>query len=786
MSGGSKSAKQRVVDYFMSTHWGVCTGPVDSVDRVIVDDKDIGVPAFSGNISTDVFNKELFGGKTKNGGVAGVIDFLFGADDQMVTPELASRLGLTPETCPGFRGVLSLFFRGATSSTYLPQNTGFYWHSNMPTLPPVEITVTRYPSGPGAEKRAGPNGLANPAHIIFECLTNSDWGMGYPLGLIDIPSFNASADTLVAENFWLGMMWTRSTTIENFCGEVLDHIQASLGPDPRSGKIKLKLLRDDYDINNLRVIHPGNSDIKNIQRKLWGETANEISVSWTNPESEETETLTIHNDANIAIQGQPVTTSRNYYGVRDPDLAGRLALRDLRQAASPLLAVDIEIDRSEWDIMPGDVIEFRWPEEGITSMFMRVGDVDYGTSMDSKIKTNLLEDIFGLGSAIYQEFVQPQPGDPAPTFPPPGAGEIVVPPTPTPLPPRPQDPTWVDPTVMPRALDNWITGTTPYFILARAYGDDGLASFTYPSVSGFHLASQGGLGTASIVEWTERTDAVGNLSYQVGQVLVNSYRGTLAAAMVAEARSTIIPPANGTGAMPVAGDLLIIGDMNDPAGHELAAIETVADTGLTLRRAVLDTTPRPWPLGTPVWAVNPLSQASFDPTIRADGQVVHYKFTPVTPGGQYPLDLAPEVTMTLSDRPHCPYRPANVTCNGQAFGSIKPMVPIELVFNWVRRNRLVESGQLLAWDDPDVAPEDDQTTFIAFIDSTGEEVYRYSGIVGNTFTVSAAEVADLVSTTLIRVGSTRGGIDSFTGHEYETLFGLYEGYGLRYGRRYGE
>lgn len=790
MSGGGGS-KTRVVDYYMSTHWGVCAGPVDSVDKVFIDDKDIGVPSFGGNISTDVDNRELFGGKTKSGGVAGAIDYLFGADDQVPNQEMAYRFEKSLDLVPGFRGITSLFFRAASSDSYLfnlnnSNARGFLWHSNMPTLPPVAVTVTRYPVGPGAEKLRGPNGLANPAHMIFEILTNNDWGMGYPLGLIDVPSFVNAANTLVAEDFWLGMIWARSTTIENFCGEVLDHIQASLGPDPRSGKIRLKLLRDDYDVNNLKLIHPGNAEIKNIQRKLWGETANEISVSWTNPDSEETETITIHDDANIAIQGQTVTTSRNYYGVRNPDLAARLALRDLRQAASPLLAVDVELARSEWDIMPGDVVEFRWPEEGIVSMYMRVGDVDYGSNIDSKIKTSLLEDIFGLGSAVYQEYVQPKPGDPAPTYPPPGAGEIIVPETPVPVPPRPQDPVWVDPTVPPRALDHWIMGTTPYFLLARAFGDDGLAGLTYPSTSAFHLVSQNGAGTSAIVEWVSRTDVVGNITYQLGKVLPNSFRAKLAAAIVAEARTVIGIPTNVSGSQPNAGDIMVIGDMTDPEGHELAAIEAISSTGqITLRRAVMDTRPQAWPLGTTIWIFNPLSQTAFDATIRADGQIATYKFTPITTGGQYPLSSAPVVSVSVTDRPHLPYRPANVKCNTVAFGTINVTGLVSLVFTWARRNRVVETGQLLAWDDPDVMPEDGQTTFIAFVDNAGNELRRYAGLTGTTFTVPRVDLFDLTDTAKIRVGSTRGDLDSLTCHEFSASFAAVSGYGLRYGMNYG-
>ena len=36
----------------------------------------------------------------------------------------------------------------------------------------------------------------NPAHIIYQCLTDTAWGMGYPTSALDDASFTAAANTL--------------------------------------------------------------------------------------------------------------------------------------------------------------------------------------------------------------------------------------------------------------------------------------------------------------------------------------------------------------------------------------------------------------------------------------------------------------------------------------------------------------------------------------------------------------------------------------------------------------
>lgn len=800
MSGGgsTSSGKMTVADYLMSIHYGVCMGPVDSIDQIYVQDKSAQIFPQSANSTQLINQKGLFGGNRKNGGLFGYVDFMFGGPTQLATEALATRLGRTPATCPAFRGITSLFFhdgaasKGGNTDPWVVARPGFLWSSNFPTIPPVDVQVTRYPVGPNGDKSPGPNGLANPAHIVYECFVNRQWGMGCPIGLIDIPSFQAAAARLASENFWLAMLWARSDTVQNFVGEVLDHIQASVGPDPTTGKWTIRLLRDDYDRDNLMLVHPGNATISNMQRKLWGETANEVTVTYTNPDNEEEESVTVHDDANIAAQGQVVTTTRNYYGVRDPSLASALALRDLRQSASPLLSVDVEMDRRNWRAKPGDVVELRWPEMGVGSCFMRVGDVDYGTIGDSKIKTSLLEDIFSYGNAIFTELWTPQPGDPAPVYPPPRPGTVTPPPIVEPLPPQPQPPEWIDTTEQPRALDHWRIDTAPYFMLSQLFGDTGMAQYIYPSVAAFTLVSQNSADTSSIGRYAKSTDATGNPVFDLQALMPNMGYATLTAPLAAGSVTSIPPLANRVGKVtPAPGLYVLLFDPANPDVHEITAIETITGTGdITLRRGVIDTVPRNWPIGTAAYVFDGTNTATFDPNLHADGEEVSFKFTPVTSAGSLNDADAPEVTKEVNGRPHYPYRPANVMLAGLAFDTPSPTST--LAITWSRRNRITETGQLLRWSDADVTPEDGQTTSIIGYNGAGTQVSRVDGITGTSYTMSADELAalrgsgDMVS---IKLVSVRDGMESLMGMVRPVDLSGFTGnagYGIGYGLSYGK
>lgn len=386
MSGGG-SAKQQVADYRLSLHFGICHGPVDALTALYYDEKAFWEGDEAANIKLPIALPNFLGGRTKEGGLVGEVRLMMGADTQVIEPYVAEKLGGTPENIPSFRGITSLFFSNAA--------IGFLWGSNSPYIRNLWAKVRRSPKGlDPTQAMIGPN--ANPAHIIYECLTNTAWGMGAAPSDIDLGSFNRCSKTLLDEGFGLSMIWTAQASIESFVNEVLNHIDGSISVHPRNGRLHLKLVRNDYSVATLPVLDPDNCVVSNFQRKGWGETVNEINVTWTNPQNEQEETVTWHALDNIANQGNIVSETRNYYGVRDGTLAMRLAMRDCAAASYPMATCDVEVDRTAWDWVPGDVVKLNWPELNIFGLVMRVGPIDYGRPGEMRVRVNLVEDVFHL------------------------------------------------------------------------------------------------------------------------------------------------------------------------------------------------------------------------------------------------------------------------------------------------------------------------------------------------------------------------------------------------------
>lgn len=754
---GKGSAKQSVVDYFMSVHFGICLG-ADEILGVYVNDREVWSGSSTSIEALNVNKPDLFGGSKKEGGAVGTIIYLPGKSDQILPPEVASRMGLTPATCPAYRQLSSIMFVGGGAgltingtgggpigaafnevigTQYSGGQGGFKWSSNNPLIAQKVAAKLRRTSVSPLDQtyaKIGPD--SNPAHMIYECMINTDWGMGEAASSFDVASFNGAASTLFDEGFGLSMIWTRQTEVENFIGEINDHIQGMIFLHPRSGLWTLKLIRDDYDINTIRHINPDNADLSNFERRMWGEVANEVTVTWTNPVNEQPETVTAQDLAAAHIQGSPISIGRDYYGIRNSTLAMKVAQRDVRTASAALSSANVVLDRTFWDIIPGEVFLLTWPEYQLSGVVMRAGSINFGRKSDSAIKVSLLEDIFSLEKPPVNS------------------------------PPESQ---WEDPSSLPGPMSAMEVITVPsYFVLS---GDFQAAAQTliYPEVLAAVFGYRNDPDTASFMLMAEGVGSTGASGFlpQGNKSLVE--RTILATAMAAAAMSRlpdILIQNKKRG--PEIGGFIWLGAGSD-AAMEITQVTAFdeATQEWVLARGVLDTVPRAWPVGTPVWVVNPGDRVIDDRTIRSAGEEVDYKLLTRTSRGLLPIADAPTITEVLTARPHLPLRPANVKVNGIPFGAV--VVTGDIDITWSIRNRNLEDGQVVRWDGMPVPPEYGQGTIISVV-AGGNTVYEQNLWVENEVVMQASWFARW-ATVRIYVSSRREGLDSLQRH-YIDITGL--------------
>lgn len=773
---GGKSGKARVADYYMSLHMGLCVaGEGLQLLGVRVGERQIWSGAFGNSRArANVHRPGLFGGNKKEGGVSGWLHWLPGGPTQVLPTGLSRRLGLNRRNAPAYRNIASVWFTGNRELDGSPaldgwddwvptgdggSRKGWMWASNNPYLRPIWFRVRRPSLGLNPNKALWPVDpddenspqVSNPAHMIYECLTNRTWSRGVSPGAIDRASYEAAADTLYNEGLGLAAKWVRQSTIESFVNEVLDHINATQYLHPRTGKLTLKLLRADYDIADLRRITPSNARLIEYGRKLWGETANEIQVSWTNPANEGTETVTAQDLANIATQGAPVSSSRDYHMIRSAKMAAALAQREVLVTGQPLATATLEMDRSGWDVVPGEVVVLEdWDELGIAQLVCRVGERTEDGPGSSKLRFNVLEDIYGIP-----------------------LGQFLSPPSAPPV--DPED---------PQPVETLHTMTAPAMLAAKSQGLNDPSELEYPDAVVTVLAAPRDYDVA-LQLWSDITLTSGNTT--VGPIGTLDFAGTaLLASPVLGRPSTVLPGLTGVtrGFAPADGDFLLFGTGADDE-TELAVVTGVTDGVVTLNRGVLDTVPRAWPTGTRIWRI-PAEQVQYDPILRADGEEVTYRVLPQTTRGVLEYEDASDVDVTPSDRALLPLRPANVKVRGRGWSPVGTEDDTTVTVTWANRNRTLEATVALAWDAASSGGEASQTTTVTMLTTEGVVMNTYSGLTGTSLDIDIEDFGE-EERVVIRVTSTRDSYDSLQGYEIEVYPGatFSYGYGGSYGVSYG-
>lgn len=947
--GGGKggSPKQRVTEYYMSIHFGVCQGPVDALTRIRVNEK-TAYEAIQSQQGTILINNEgLFGGVKKEGGVKGNVYWQPGNFTQKLHSYVAAKLGLTPDTAPGYRGIATAWFTEASISA----RNGFYWSANSPFVPPVDFRVTRIPSvwylekapiydplggarsvyflldrsaslsasefsaiknavlssldeienyvsftgervdvgvrfysagstaiertnvsvsdlddirsfinsagivtggdvlsamefvedwftatvGQSFDKRAlifvtdtnsedgmtaaaaGPaadmldqssgtfsgdtkvdmyainfssttttwtslldntpddgipvidgtdaSGLilavrralfasdlidVNPAHIIYECLTNTAWGMGAPSSLIDDTSFRAAADVFANEFFGLSMIWVKQSTIESIVQEVLDHVEATLYVDASTGKFKLKPLRDDYDPDALPVLDESNSTVTSHTRRSPAEIINEINVTWTNPENEQEEVVTIQDLGGIVQSGgQIISDNRNYYGVRRQSLAWRIAQRDIAAASARLSTGVIEVDRSAWDFRPGDPFKLTSSEHGLDEEIMRVVKINPGKPGDSSIVINYSQDIYSFQRPSYEQ---------------------------------PPDTEIEDQEQQPEPFDSSVLFTLNYFLAVNRV--QGLLGVEYPDTWVGILQSTDNTDAQEYELIGELTDAAGNVSLQPLGTKTITAQGLLSGNFAQEAQTVTTGFSSlSVGSGPQVGGFALIGDAGTAQEDmEIVLFVSYSAPNWTVRRGVLDTVPKAWPSGTEIRFLA-ADAAVVDQNVRSDGEELDYQALMRTSLGLLSGASAPILTYTATDRPYLPSRPADVTIEGTSWGNVDASALSTVDCTWANRNRVEEDTQVLAWDDTTITPEVGQTTVIEFYDASDGSLYNSITVPEGDTSYSIPIAQFTVGVTDLKFVSERDGFTSLTGHTRRVITS--SGYGNAYGLDYG-
>jgi len=362
----------------------------------------------------------------REGGVQATCDFYTGTTTQPVNDYLktAERQLQSPMTeVPRYSGTAYVMARQLTSVAPTSGDLGAYV-GNDANVDPWSFEVQRFPpvfSGQSAGDQVVPASTGidcNPMNVIYEILTDTEWGLGFLGGEVGVgvgSSFLSAATVLETEVNGFSFILDRQIPTVDLLAEVENQIDGIVFLSQATGKWEVKLARNDYVIATLPHFDETNSAFSDYSRSTWEDTTNQLTVKFNKRVDDYKESYAVAQDsANIIMQGggsiatgKVVSGSVSFPGCKLEALAANLVWRSLRTRAYPISRAKFVVSREFWELGPGDVFKWSNEELDINEQPMRITSIDFGKLTDNKITITAIQDIF--------EFFAPSFGEPGAT-----------------------------------------------------------------------------------------------------------------------------------------------------------------------------------------------------------------------------------------------------------------------------------------------------------------------------------------------------------------------------------
>lgn len=700
------SKKQTIgYKYFFSLHMGLGRGPVNEIAEIRVGD----ITAYNTPIDLResgqlvyINRPDLFGGEKKEGGIQGLMYCYNGARDQELQPAISggglggkkAGVGRLPSIAaslggdvPNFRGVVTLWYDGLVAamnpypkewSFRLRRSTAGWWNDS-PWYPTKSRIILISENG-------GAIHAMNGAHMLYEINTNPEWGRGMPPEMLDENSYITAANQLCAEGLGLCIPWFRQESIKEFIPVIINHIGAAQYVDRETGKLTLRLIRNDYDLEDLPLFTPDTGLLDIVDDDSSGEETayNEIVIVGFDPTTKEDIQVRVHNLASIQSQGEIISNTIEYRGLPTRKLVGQVALRELK-VQLPLRKMNVVLDRRGWRIAPGMPFRVSYPEKGINNIVLRAGECRDGTLTDGKITVKAVQDIFGMPDTSFIE--------------PPGSGWTPPDFTPVPSPEaRMYEVNWRDYYRVTSAADQDAVdlGTSYVAILAKAppnvqtQGYDVVTSLTDDG-----LASDTEIPTVGFTNWLTLLDAIGPLDteLEVADENINDFMTDFADGMA-----------------------VLIDD------EQLEFVSFDEETRIaTLKRGVADTIPAPHDADATIWLID--DEIGADGNEYQDGETIYGKALTRTSTGVLDISAADLLSIEANQRVFRPYPPGNVQVGGQSIYTLVGEQP-EPILTWAHRDRKLQADVLVGHAESSVGPEPGTTYNVRIFAQDGETLLR--------------------------------------------------------------
>lgn len=373
-------------------------------------------------------DKMTLWGSNDEGGVKGNIEICMGYKDQPISQALAKR-GINN----AYRGLMHVIFGEYEANDTIDWSRiplGIYWflmpnqflwgHSKYLPQPSAIIRRTPYIKaweGRGINPTPGYHeidGGLNPAALLYELYVR------YPSKKVqvqdlDVESFIKAANTLKEEGMGYYGIIDSATGVDSLKSSIEKMIDGVVDEDEKTGKVSLRLIRKDYEEDNLPVFDKTNiAELVSFTRPSPQEIFNKIKLTYTDVESGEfkDKTITVEDISSIISTTEERANEIQMKSIGTYKAAILKAKRSLQESSYPLAKATIKTTSNQAQTLKrGDPVIMRYSEVNpiVPDLVYRVTKISKGNIVNQESEIELVQDIFGFSQADQQNHVQQDP-----------------------------------------------------------------------------------------------------------------------------------------------------------------------------------------------------------------------------------------------------------------------------------------------------------------------------------------------------------------------------------------
>lgn len=268
-----------------------------------------------------------------------------------------------------------------------------------PEPPQYSFEISTYPNQALYATKVGDD--ANPADVLWAVYRDRLGKLGLDYTRVDYETFYAAAEILALEGHGFSMFYNAHVEAEDIVMDILRQVDGMVYEDPWDGKIKLKLIRADFNATELLIISPENATLEPVTAGGRSKLTNQVSIVFENRSKDYADdSVTADNGANAVGQdGQQRPETLEMRGIKTAALAGPIASRELAARATPLKQFRAIVDRgtdtngnSAYRVRPGDRVVVNWPKLNISGMICIVARVNKGSTTSNDVALDLIQD----------------------------------------------------------------------------------------------------------------------------------------------------------------------------------------------------------------------------------------------------------------------------------------------------------------------------------------------------------------------------------------------------------